>query len=81
VSVREGTNVDRLQDRLLDRLPTETTTLEMPNCDEAMGVISWAHDHGDVRDVEYGAERVRVDLRGRPDVVSRARAKADDLSS
>ncbi|HKL30692.1 MAG TPA: GTPase HflX [Natrialbaceae archaeon] len=79
VSVREGTNVEHLTDRLRDRLPTETATLEMPNCDEAMGVISWAHDHGDVRDVEYGAERVRIDLSGRPDVVSRAQAKADGV--
>ncbi|MFW5938739.1 MAG: GTPase HflX [Halanaeroarchaeum sp.] len=81
VSVREGTNLDRLRDRLLDRLPNETATLEMPNCDDAMRVLSWAHDHGDVRDVEYGAETVRVDLHGRPGVVSRAQAKADDVGS
>jgi len=79
VSVRDGTNLDRLRERLLDRLPTETTTLDMPTCDDAMAVVSWAHDHGDVRNVEYGAETVRVDLRGRPDVVSRARAKANDV--
>jgi GTP-binding protein HflX len=79
VSVREGTNLDRLRERLLDRLPTETATLEMPTCDDAMAVVSWAHDHGDVENVEYGAERIRVDLRGRPDVVSRARAKAESL--
>jgi GTP-binding protein HflX len=79
VSVRAGTNVDRLRERLLNRLPTETATLELPNCDEAMGVISWAHDHGEVRDVEYGTESVRVALRGRPDVVSRAKAKAESV--
>jgi GTP-binding protein HflX len=80
VSVREGTNLERLRERLLNRLPTETATLEMPSCEDAMTVLSWAHDHGDVQNVEYGAETVRVDLRGRPDVVSRARARADGVS-
>jgi GTP-binding protein HflX len=79
VSVREGTNLDRLRERILDRLPTETATLEMPNCDGAMRVVSWAYDHGDVRDVEYGTEAVRVEVRGRPAIVSQARAKAGDV--
>ncbi|RBI63201.1 GTPase HflX [halophilic archaeon] len=77
VSVTEGTNVERLVAAVRERLPTERAELTMPNCDDAMGVVSWAYDHATVEGVDYGGETVSLAVQGRPDVVERSRAKAE----
>jgi len=76
-SVLGGTNVDVLAGRVLDRLPTERVELTMANGQESMRVVSWAYDHLAVREVEYGDQCVRMTASGRPEVVAKARAKAE----
>ena len=79
VSVREGTNLDRLRAAVGDRLPTERADLRLPNGDSTMGVVSRAYDRAVVESVEYGPETVALSVRGRPAVVERLRADADAL--
>ncbi|MFB6152481.1 MAG: GTPase, partial [Haloarculaceae archaeon] len=76
VSVTEGTNLDRLLDAVTDRLPTERVELTLPNCVEAMGVVSRAYDDAVVERVDYAGQRVTVDVRGRPDVLAKLEADA-----
>ncbi|PSQ17197.1 GTPase HflX [Halobacteriales archaeon QS_8_69_26] len=78
VSAIEGTGVNDLRARVRDALPTETVEVTLPNTDEAMSLVSWAYDHGEVREVEYG-DRVRLSFAGRPGVVERLRGTAADL--
>ncbi len=77
ISVAAGTNLDRLTDRVVDRLPTERTTLTMPSSDEAMRTVSWAYDHAAVENVAYRDDTVTIALSGRPTVIERARAMAE----
>ena len=81
VSVTEGTNLGGLVDAVTDRLPTERAELAVPNCDEAMALVSRAYDRATVEDVEYGGETVRLVVRGRPDVVAKLEARAAELTS
>lgn len=76
VSVLDGTNLDRLRERIRDRLPTDRATLTVPNCDEAMSLVSEAYDRTAVDDVTYRGDEVRIELDGRPSVVERLRARA-----
>jgi GTP-binding protein HflX len=80
VSVTEGDGVPVLREAIAARLPTETATLRLPNCDDAMSVVSWCHEHLDVRDVDYGGT-VRLAVEGRPDIVERAIGKADAVEA
>jgi GTP-binding protein HflX len=75
ISAIEGGGVDALEERILERLPTEYAEIAVPNGDDAMGLVSWAYDNCEVIDVEYGDE-VRVELAARPSVVERARGRA-----
>jgi GTP-binding protein HflX len=75
VSALHGEGIDRLEARVRERLPTARAELVVPNCDGAMGLVSWAYDHCEVLDVEYD-ERVRIELAGRPALVERARSRA-----
>ncbi|WP_436911631.1 GTPase HflX [Halosimplex marinum] len=79
VSVREGTNLDRLRAAVAARLPTERAELRLPNGDEAMGIVSQAYDRAVVESVDYGPETVALSVRGRPAVVDRLRADAEAL--
>jgi GTP-binding protein HflX len=79
VSVREGTNCDRLRAAVTERLPTERADLWLPNRDEAMSVVSRAHDRAVVESIEYGPETIALSVRGRPAVVEQLRADADAL--
>ncbi|WP_255149748.1 HflX GTPase family protein [Halorarius halobius] len=76
VSARDG-GLSALRERVLAELPTERTTLRMPNCDAAMSLVSWAYDHTRVHDVSYG-DRVTVELSGRPAVVAEAKRRASE---
>jgi GTP-binding protein HflX len=81
VSVTEGTNLGGLVDAVTDRLPTERAELAVPNCDEAMALVSRAYDRATVEDVEYGGETVRLVVRGRPDVVAKLEARAAEVTA
>lgn len=76
MSVLDGTNLDRLRERIRDRLPTDRAVLVVPNCDEAMTLVSEAYDRTAVDDVTYRGDEVRIELDGRPSVVERLRARA-----
>ncbi|WP_459193857.1 GTPase HflX [Halosimplex sp. J119] len=80
VSVRDGTNLDRLLAAVVERLPTERAELTLPNCDDAMAIVSRAYDRATVESVEYGAETIEFAVRGRPTVVERLRADAEAVS-
>ncbi|GAB3416930.1 GTPase HflX [Haloparvum alkalitolerans] len=79
VSALDGTGIDRLRERTVAALPTAETTLDLPNDGATQRLLAWAHDHGDVRDVSYEADAVRVRFAGRPDVVAEADRRAAAL--
>jgi len=81
VSVHEGTNLDRLVAAITKRLPTERAAVTMPNCDDAMGLVSRAYDRTTVESVDYDGGTVELTVRGRPDVVERLRVDADAVSA
>jgi len=74
-SVTEDEGLDALRDAVVERLPTERAEIRMPNCDGAMGVVSWAYDRATVESVDYG-ETVTLHVRGHPSVIDRVRARA-----
>ncbi len=74
-SVTEGVGLDDLRAAVVERLPTERTTIRMPNCDDAMSVVSRAYDRTDVERVDYG-ERVELVVSGHPAAVDQLRAEA-----
>lgn len=53
--------------------------MTLPNCGETMQFVSWAYDHTAVEDVTYADEVVTVAFAGRPEVVAKARARADAI--
>lgn len=80
VSAAEGTGIDRLLARARSAVPTAEVTLTVPNTGESQALLSWAHDHGSVTDVDYDGETVSFEFVGRPAVIDRARSKAVDVS-
>ncbi|WP_458209324.1 hypothetical protein [Haladaptatus sp. NG-SE-30] len=80
ISVTNGTNIDQLVDVVYEQLPSTTTKLAMPNCSDAMSVVSWAYDHATVENVDYEDEMVHLTVRGRPTVIEQAKAKAATIA-
>ena len=78
-SALTGAGVDAVREALRSALPTEATTLRLPNSGEAQSLLSWAHDSGEVRDVTYAPDGVTVAFAGRPSVVAEAERRAADL--
>ncbi|WP_137289968.1 GTPase HflX [Natronorubrum halophilum] len=79
-SVLEGTNLEALRTAIRDRLPTASATIRMPNCDEAMALVSEAYDRTSVESVDYDGSEVRLECRGRPSVLERFRSRAAALT-
>jgi GTP-binding protein HflX len=79
VSVTEGTNLAAVCAAVRERLPTESLDVTLPNCDEAMGLVSEAYDHLAVSDISYRADRVRIEANGRPAVVAKLEARVSDI--
>ncbi|WP_327052773.1 GTPase HflX [Halomicrococcus gelatinilyticus] len=81
ISGMEGTNVERLEQRIDDELPDwEHERLVLPMTEDTMSLVSWVHDHAHVEDVTYADDEVLVEFEARPSVVERSRAKASDLT-
>jgi len=78
-SALSGAGIDAVREAVSAALPTETTTLRLPNSGEAQSLLSWAHDSGEVRDVTYASDGVTVAFAGRPSVVAEAERRAADL--
>ncbi|AFZ71861.1 GTPase HflX [Natronobacterium gregoryi] len=78
VSVLEETNLERLRETVLKRLPTDTAELRVPNCDEAMTLVSRAYDRTTVETVDYDSG-VTIECRGPPRVLEELRARADRI--
>ena len=72
VSARDESGLADLTAAVADALPTATATVEASNAGDAQAALSWAYDRGVVSGVDYGGERVTVDLAGRPEVVAEA---------
>jgi GTP-binding protein HflX len=81
VSVTEGTNVEGLVRAVTGQLPTETAGLTLPNCDEAMGLVSRAYDQATVEGVDYAGDTVDIVVRGRPGVVAKLEADAAGIDA
>jgi GTP-binding protein HflX len=80
VSGKTGEHVDRLRERVERELPDwEEERLLLPVSDEAMSVVSWIHDNGNVYEESYGDEQVVLEFEAPPAVVSKARSKAAEL--
>ena len=80
VSGKTGENVDRLRERVERELPDwERERLLLPVTDEAMSVVSWIHDNGNVHEESYGDQQVVIEFEAPPAVVSKARSKAAEL--
>ena len=79
VSAKTGENLDALCERIHAELPElERERLVLPMNDDTMSVVSWIHDHANVRQVDYG-DQVVIEFEARPAVVEQSRAKAGDL--
>ena len=81
ISVRKATHLGALVRLVNERLPTSEVVLEVPNCGEAMQLVSWVYDRAAVDSVSYAENEVRIELHGRPEVIAQARAKAESVSS
>ena len=79
VSAKTGENLGALRERIHSELPDlERERLVLPMNDDTMSVVSWIHDHANVRDVDYG-DQVVIEFEARPAVVEQSRAKAGNL--
>jgi GTP-binding protein HflX (EC 3.1.5.-) len=79
VSAKTGENLGALRERVHSELPAlERERLVLPMNNDTMSVVSWIHDHANVRDVDYG-DQVVIEFEARPAVVEQSRAKAGDL--
>ena len=79
VSAKTGENLEALRERIHEELPDlERERLVLPMNDDTMSVVSWIHDHANVRDVDYG-DQVIIEFEARPAVVEQSRAKAGEL--
>ncbi len=72
VSAKSGEGVDDLLARIESELPDwDDAEVELPQGDEGMSTLSWLHEQGEVKDVEYG-ERIHVEFKARDEVISKA---------
>jgi len=78
-SALAGEGIDAVREAVRAALPTETTTLRLPNSGGAQSLLSWAHDSGEVREVTYAPDGVTVAFAGRPSVVAEAERRAADV--
>jgi len=80
VSGLTGENVGALTDRIEAELPDwREERLLLPLSDDAMSLVSWLYDHGNVREEEYTGEEVLVEFSARPEIVAQARSKAGEI--
>jgi GTPase len=78
-SVLEGTNGETIRSAIIERLPEERTTIRMPNTEAAMSLVSTAYDRTTVESVDYEVDVVKLECRGRPDVLERLWGQAEGL--
>ncbi|PSQ15880.1 GTPase HflX [Halobacteriales archaeon QS_8_69_26] len=80
VSATEGTNLDRLRERIDRELPElEEERLVLPQGGDAMSLVSWVHENAHVEDVTYTDEEVIIEFEASPAVVEQSRSRAGDL--
>ena len=82
VSGLTGENVDELCDRIEAELPDwRHERLLLPLSDEAMSLVSWVHDNGNVEREAYDeeGETVTLEFEAPPAVVEQARSRAAEL--
>ncbi|WP_323192475.1 GTPase HflX [Halostella sp. PRR32] len=79
ISALEGSGIDDLASTVAAELPAVRCELTVPNCDDAMSLVSWLYDRTSVETVDYASDEVSVAFTGRPEIVSLARGRADEL--
>jgi GTP-binding protein HflX len=78
-SATEGEGLDDLETVIQDALPDrERLDLAVPNTDDGNAFLSWCHDHGTVRDTEYG-DTIAFEFEARPEVAAKAVGRANDI--
>ena len=81
VSAKTGAGIDRLRERVERELPGwQQERLVLPLSESTMGVVSWIHDNAHVEAETYSDEYVTLEFEARPAVVSKARAKAAEIT-
>ncbi|SFL12521.1 GTP-binding protein HflX [Halogranum rubrum] len=80
ISATEGQGIDELLARIRSVVPTATAMFEVPNTGTTQTLLSWAYDHGTVKEIHYEGESVRFTFVGRPAVVEQMRARASESS-
>ncbi|WP_254862537.1 GTPase HflX [Halovivax gelatinilyticus] len=78
ISAVDGTNVQSVREALVRRLPTESDSFTVAQCDESMRTLSWLYDAAVVESVAYDASEMDIEVRGRPSVIDRARAELEE---
>jgi GTP-binding protein HflX len=82
VSATEDDDLSGLVERVRAALPAlEHATLQLPNSEAAMSLVSWLHDEATSVEAEYGAEAVTVAVRADESTVAKARDRAASLSA
>ncbi|GAB3684197.1 GTPase HflX [Salinarchaeum chitinilyticum] len=79
ISAIEGHGCEILRRRLASLLPSERVEVTLPNCSEAMTLVSQAYDELSVADVEYEGDSVTIVASGHPASVERLRASSQEL--
>ncbi len=69
ISAVTGENVETLIDTIVERLPSESTTITTHYSDTAMSLVSEAYDRAIVTDIQYADDQIYLELEGRPTVV------------
>ncbi|MDJ1434653.1 GTPase HflX [Halostagnicola sp. A-GB9-2] len=79
VSIRNGTTLEPLRTALRAQLPSERASIEMPNCDEAMSILSNAYDRTSVERADFDGDQLLLECQGRPSVLRQLRNRASSL--
>ncbi|ERH04316.1 MAG: GTP-binding protein HflX [Halorubrum sp. J07HR59] len=79
ISSRDGSGIETLRDQLRDVLPVATESIRLPNGGDAQSLLSWAYDHCDVSDVEYGDSSLGFTVTGNPEIIAEIRRRANRI--
>lgn len=78
-SARDGTKIKTLRERLTEALPATENRILIPNGGDAQSLLSWAYDHCEVTNVEYGDTSLQFTAAGKPDVIAEIGRRATRL--
>lgn len=81
ISATGGDGFEPLEARIRQALPDlERASFSLPLTDDGLSVLSRLHDEATEIDVQYGSERVAVELGAQPTTVEQLRARVEEVS-